>query len=64
MKLFFTLLFYQVRFQMYLISHLYMLILIYHIDVHGKHEQFLISQYSPILHVVLHSQSDVLGFHI
>ena len=49
---------------MYLISHLYMLILIYHIDVHGKHEQFLISQYSPILHVVLHSQSDVLGFHI
>ena len=28
------------------------------------HEQFLISKYLPILHALLHLQSQVLGFHL
>ena len=60
MKLFFC----QVRFQLYLKFHLQILALIYQKDVfHINNFQYL-AKCSSISHVLLHSQSHVLGFHI
>ena len=52
----------QVKFQLYLISHLHMRMLIYQAEV--LHENFLICKYLSILHALSHLQSPMLGFHI
>ena len=60
MKLFFC----QVRFQLYLKFHLQILALIYQKDVFHINSFQYLAKCSSISHVLLHSQSHVLGFHI
>ena len=60
MKLFFC----QIRFQLYLKFHLQILALIYQKDVFHINSFQYLAKCSSISHVLLHSQSHVLGFHI